>query len=178
MLFTYSCFNCRNEKGLLNFVSERIKLVYRINNTRYNFQKNKLPFKHLKPQFIGRILSNLSPYLNISYCFTGRALKIYDLLLWSRWNRTHKYVRCTGRESRIRSEMSWSSIYTKNEALNSCITVHSVWIMKIFNLMPLTICSRNKGRKNCEESRWRSQSALFRPLAMSCLNRCQDLIGS
>ena len=39
MLFTYSCFNCRNEKGLLNFVSERIKLVYRINNTRYNFQK-------------------------------------------------------------------------------------------------------------------------------------------
>ena len=47
--------NCRNKKGLLNFVSERINLVYRINNTRYNFQKNKLhvPFKHLKPQFIG-----------------------------------------------------------------------------------------------------------------------------
>ena len=58
MLFTYSCFNCQNEKGLLNFVSERINVVYRINNTRYNFQKNKLPFKHLKPQFIGRILSN------------------------------------------------------------------------------------------------------------------------
>ena len=52
---------CRNEKGLLNFVSGRIiflKLVYRINNTRYSFQKNKLPFKHLKPQFIGRKLSN------------------------------------------------------------------------------------------------------------------------
>ena len=57
-LFTYSCFFCRNEKGLLNFTSERIKLVYRVNNTRYNFQKNKLPFKHLKPQFIGRILLN------------------------------------------------------------------------------------------------------------------------
>ena len=74
---------CRNEKGLLNFVSGRIillKLVYRINNTRYSFQKNKLPFKHLKPQFTGRILSNLSPYLNINYCFIGRALKIYDLL--------------------------------------------------------------------------------------------------
>ena len=28
MLFTFSCFNCQNEKGLLNFVSERIKLVY------------------------------------------------------------------------------------------------------------------------------------------------------
>ena len=58
MLFTYSCFNCQNEKGLLNFVSERINVVYRINNTRYNFQKNKLPFKHLKPQFMGPILSN------------------------------------------------------------------------------------------------------------------------
>ena len=39
MLFTYSCFKCRNEKGLLNFVSERIKLVYRINNTWYNVRK-------------------------------------------------------------------------------------------------------------------------------------------
>ena len=28
MLFTYSCLNCRNEEGLLNFVTERIKLVY------------------------------------------------------------------------------------------------------------------------------------------------------
>ena len=42
-------FFFRNEKGLLNFVSERIKLVYRINNTRYNFQKDEVPFKHLKP---------------------------------------------------------------------------------------------------------------------------------
>ena len=63
MLFTFMFhihvfFFCRNEKGLLNFVSERLKLVYRIKNTRYNFQKNKLPFKHLKPQFIGRMLSH------------------------------------------------------------------------------------------------------------------------
>ena len=70
----------RNEKGLLNFASGRIKLVYRINNTRYNFQKNKLPFKHLKPHVIGRILLSWSPYLNINYCFIGRDLKIYDLL--------------------------------------------------------------------------------------------------
>ena len=73
-------FFCRNEKGLLNFASERIKLVYRINNTRYNFQKNKLPFEHLKPYVIGRILSNLSAYPNINYCFIGRDLKINDLL--------------------------------------------------------------------------------------------------
>ena len=52
---------CPNEKGLLNFVSERIiflKLVYRINNTPYSFQKTKRPFKLLKPHFIGRVLSN------------------------------------------------------------------------------------------------------------------------
>ena len=57
----------------------------------------------------------------------------------------------------------------KYEPLNSCITVHSVWIMKIFNVMLLNTCSRNKRRKNCEESRWRSQSVLVRPLAMPCL---------
>ena len=45
MLFTYSCFNCRNEKGLLNFVSERIKLVYRINNTWYNVRKKYAAFQ-------------------------------------------------------------------------------------------------------------------------------------
>ena len=65
----------------------------------------------------------------------------------------------------------------KYEPLNSCITVHSVWIMKIFNVMRLNSCSCYKRRKNCEESRWRSQNALVWPLAMPCLNRCQDLIG-
>ena len=35
--------------------------------------------------------------------------------------------------------------------------------------MLLNTCSRNKRRKNCEESRWRSQSALVRPLAMPIL---------
>ena len=58
VLFTFVCLFCRNVKGLLNFVSERIKLVYRINNTRYQLQTNKLPLKHLKQQFIRRMLSN------------------------------------------------------------------------------------------------------------------------
>ena len=40
-------FNNRNEKGLLNFVSERIKLVYRITLLGTVFEKNKLPFKLL-----------------------------------------------------------------------------------------------------------------------------------
>ena len=35
--------------------------------------------------------------------------------------------------------------------------------------MLLNTCSRNKRRKNCEESRWRCQSALVRPLTMPCL---------
>ena len=61
MLFTYySFFFCQNKKRLLNFVERIIflKLIYKINNTRYSFQKNKLPFKLLKPQCIRRILSN------------------------------------------------------------------------------------------------------------------------
>ena len=62
-LFNYYSFFfvLPERKGLLNFVNERIillKLVYRINNTWYNFQKNKLPFKLVKPHFTGRILSN------------------------------------------------------------------------------------------------------------------------
>ena len=66
----------------------------------------------------------------------------------------------------------------KYEPSNSCIAVHSVWIMKIFYVMLPNTYTRNKRRKNCEGSRWRSQSALVRPLPMPCLNRCQDLIGS
>ena len=51
---------CRNEKCLLNSVSERIKLVYRINLLGTAFTKKKAAFQNelLKPQFIGRILPN------------------------------------------------------------------------------------------------------------------------
>ena len=35
----------------------------------------------------------------------------------------------------------------KYEPLNSCITVHSIWIMKMFNVMLLNTCSRNKNGK-------------------------------
>ena len=63
--------------------------------------------------------------------------RVYTLP-WSRWNRTHKYVRCTVRDSRIRSEY---------EPFNNCITVHSVWMMRIFNVMILNTCSRKKDEK-------------------------------
>ena len=60
MFFTYSCFFFVPERKRSVELCKRdgIKLVYRINNTRYSFQKNKLHFKLLKPQFIGPILSN------------------------------------------------------------------------------------------------------------------------
>ena len=119
MLFIYYSFFCRNEKSLLNLVSERIiflKLVYRINNTRRSFQKTKLPFKLPKPQFVGRILRikvHIWISINVSLEELWKYMIFYILHSWSRRNRTQKYVRCTVHNSRIRSEMSWGSIHTK-----------------------------------------------------------------
>ena len=134
MLFTYYSFLllfCRNEKGLLNFVSGRIiflQLVYGINNTPYSFKKNKLPFKLLQPHFIGRILSNLSPYLNINYCFTGRALKIYDLL-YSTLKQVKQLINtCVVPFAIAEFGLKCLEVAStlKYEPLNSCTTVHSV----------------------------------------------------
>ena len=154
-------FFCWNEEGLLNFVSERIKLFYRINLLGTAFkQKNKLPFKLLKPQFIGRthVLPNLSPYLNISYCFINITLKKYMIfytLPWSRWNRTHKL---------------W----------NTCVVPFAIAELgqKCLEAAPTCtkIFSRNKRRKIREESRWWSQNALVWPLGMSCLNAKISLV--
>ena len=41
---------------------------------------------------------------------------------------------------------------------------------RYLNVMLLNTFSRNKGRKNCQEPKWRSQSALVWLLAMSCLD--------
>ena len=44
--FFFFFFFCRNEKGLLNFASERINVVYRINPVPCTaFEKHMLPFK-------------------------------------------------------------------------------------------------------------------------------------
>ena len=156
MLFTYSSFffffAC-NKKGLLNFESERTKLVCQVNSTRCSFQKDKTPLKLLKPQFIGRIISIqiYGPYLHINFVSLEELWKymIFYTLPWSRWNRTHKYVRCTVRDSRIRWEMSWGSIHTKITkiwTLNSFITVHSVQIRTMSNVMLLNTFRCNKRR--------------------------------
>ena len=112
------CRFCRYEKGLLNFVSERIKLVYRINKTRLALQTSKTTI--YRPQTSAELKSTpkfqfLFHWKNFerSWIISMKKYMIFYTLPWSRWNRTHKYVRCTVRDSRIRSEMSWSSIYTK-----------------------------------------------------------------
>ena len=46
-----------------------------------------------------------------------------------------------------------ASITLKYEPLNSSISVQIVWIMKIFNVILLNSCSRNKRRKCCKKSR-------------------------
>ena len=60
LLFFFFLF-CQNEKGLLNFVSERIiflKLVYKLTILGTAFTNISCLFNLLKPHFIGRILSN------------------------------------------------------------------------------------------------------------------------
>ena len=53
---------------------------------------------------------------------------------------------------------------------------YTAFELKMFNVMLLKTCSRNKRRKNCEESRRRSQSALVRPLARPCLIEAKILL--
>ena len=84
----------------------------------------------------------------------------------SRWNRTQKlWNTCVAPFAAIddlRQKCLEATPTPKYEPLNCPITVLSVWILNTF--------SRNKRRQNCEKPRWRSQSALVWPLAMSCLD--------
>ena len=181
MLFTYSCFNCWNEKGLLNSVSERIKLVYRINNTRYLLPKQWAAFQTSKTT-IYRLhtfeLKSISKYQLLLHWKSFE--NIWSFILYLDSGETELINRCVVpfAIAEFGQKCLEAASTLKYEPLNSCITVHSVWIMKIFYVMLPNTCTRNKRRKNCEESRWRSQSALVRPLAMPYLNGCQDLIGS
>ena len=71
-------FSNRNEKVLLNFVSERIKLVYRITLLGTVFEKNKLPFKLLNHN-----LWVAYSRIKVNYCFNGRTLKnIWSFILY------------------------------------------------------------------------------------------------
>ena len=80
MFFTYSCFFFVPERKRSVELCKRdgIKLVYRINNTRYSFQKNKLHFK-LKTTIYRPHTFELKSISKYQLFFFGRALKIYDL---------------------------------------------------------------------------------------------------
>ena len=147
----------RHEKGLLNFVIERVKVVYRINNTRLAFQTSittiiyRLQTSNLK---------SISKFQLLLHWKNFEKYMIFYALPWSRWNRTQKWWNTCVVPFAITKlgQMSWSSTYTKKcGPVNRCITVLSIWIMKIFQ------CYVSKQHKNCEESRWWSLSALVWP---------------
>ena len=85
-----------------------------------------------------------------------------------------KYVRCTVRVAELGQKCLQAAPTLKYEPLNSCITVLSDGIMKIFKCYASK--RRNKRRKNCEETRWRSQSAPVWPLAKSRLDAKISLV--
>ena len=149
------------EKNLLNFVTERKKLVSGLTIL-------ALPFKLLKPQFIGRILQNKSPYLNFNYCFIGGTLKnIWSFTLYLEAGETElmRYDMCVVSLAIAElGQMSWSSSHTKICTPQTAASLYSAFeSWRYFNVVLLNTLSRNKRRKNCEESRWRSLSALGWP---------------
>ena len=97
--------------------------------------------------------------------------QIFCTLPWSRWNRTYK-LWITRVVPFAIAELGQKCLEAaptlKYEPLNICITVLSVWILKMFQCCASKHLSRNKRQKNCEESRWQSQSALVWPLAQQC----------
>ena len=62
------------------------------------------------------------------------------------------------------------------EPLNNCITVLSFESWRYLNVMLLNTFSCNKRRKNCDGSKWWSQSSLVWPLAMPCLDAKISLV--
>ena len=132
MLFTYFMFLfCWYERGLLNFVSERIKLVYRINNTRLAFQTSKTTiYRPHTPE-----LKSISKF---QLFFLWRNFEKYMIFYtppWSGWNRTHKlwntYV-VPFSIAELGQKCLEAAPTLKYGPLNSSITVLSASIIKIF----------------------------------------------
>ena len=120
-----------HEKGLLNFVSERVKLVYRINNTRLAFQTSITTIYRLQTSN----LKSISKFQLLFHWNNFEKYMIFYALPWSWWTRTHKWWNMCVVPFAITKlgQMSWSSTHTKKcGPVNRCITVLSIWIMKIF----------------------------------------------
>ena len=118
---------CQYEKGLLNFVSGRIKLVHGIKNTRLAFQTSKTTIK-VK-------IKSISKFQLLFHCSNFKKYMIFYTLPWSRWNRTHKLWNMCVVPFTI-AELGQKCLEgaptLKYGPVNFSITVLSVWIMKIF----------------------------------------------
>ena len=142
IIHSNSCFFCRYEKGLLNFVSERVKLVYgSIKNTRLAFQTSKT--KSNRPQTSE--LKSVSKFELLFYWKNFEKYMIFYTIPWSRWNRTHKL-----RNTRVvpfaiaeLGQMSWSSTHTKiwtRQQLYHCIQrLNHEYISMLCFLTPLAV---------------------------------------
>ena len=165
------------EKGLLNFVTERKKLVYRMNNIRLTFQTSKNTiYRSHTPE-----LKSISKFQLLFHWRNFEKYMVFYTLPWSRWNRIHTlWHTCVVPFALAElGQMSWSSSHTKictpYTAASLCSAFES-W--RYFNVILLNTFRRNKRRKNCEESRWLSPIALVWPSAKSLTVRSQNLIGS
>ena len=109
-----SCFFFgRHEKGLLNFVIERVKVVYRINNTRLAFQTSITTIYRLQTSE----LKSISKFQLLFHWKNFEKYMIFYALPWSRWNRTQKWWNTCVVPFAITElgQMSWSSTYTKSK---------------------------------------------------------------
>ena len=102
---------CQYEKGLLNFVSKRIKLVYRTNNDRLAFQASETTIS--RPQTSE--LKSISNFQLVFYWKEFEKYTIFYTLPWSRWNRTNKLWNTCVVPFAIAKlgQMSWSSTHTE-----------------------------------------------------------------
>ena len=98
-------------KRSVELVSERVKLVYRIRNTRLAFQTSKTKIN--RPQTSQ--LKSISKFQLLFHWMNFENYMIFYTIPWSRWNRTHKL-----RNTRVvpfaiaeLGQMSWSSTHTK-----------------------------------------------------------------
>ena len=89
-------FFCRNEKGLLNFASERINVVYRINPVPCTaFEKHMLPFKLSNTTIYRPHTPEFKSISKFQLLFHRKNFEKYMnfcTLPWSRWNITHKLL--------------------------------------------------------------------------------------
>ena len=128
MLFTqfmFFFFFCWYEKVLLNFVSERIKLVFRINTTRLAFQTSKTTiYRPHTPE-----LKSMSKFQLLFHWRNFEKYMIFYTLPWSRWNRTTCVIPFAIAELVHKCHEAAPTL--KYGPLKSSITVLSVWIIKI-----------------------------------------------